>query len=54
LKAKCEEKADGSVSVALLENSKTVTTEEAQKALDIIASAEISGSWEFTITNVMK
>lgn len=52
LKAKCEENADGSTKVTLLESNKTVTTKEAQKALNSIASAEISGNWELKITDI--
>lgn len=54
LKVKCEDKEDFSMSVELLENNKSVTTEEAQKVLDSIVSAEIIGTWEFTITNIEK
>lgn len=54
LKVKCEDKEDFSMSVELLENNKSVTTEEAQKVLDSIVSAEIIGTWEFTITSIEK
>ena len=54
LKAKCEENADGSTNVTLVENDKSITMEEAQKALNIIASAEVTGNWEFTITDIKK
>jgi hypothetical protein len=54
LKASCEENADGSVKVTLVGNNTSITVEDAQKALDTIASAEISGNWEFTITDIKK
>jgi hypothetical protein len=54
LKVSCEENADGSTKVTLVGNNALATIEEAQKALDTIASAEISGNWEFTITDIKK
>jgi hypothetical protein len=54
LKAKCEENADGSTNVTLIGNDKSVTIDEAQKALNTIASAEVSGNWEFTITDIKR
>jgi hypothetical protein len=54
LKIKCEENSDSSTNVTLLSNNKSVASAEAQKALSVIASAEIPGNWEFTITDLMK
>lgn len=54
LKVRCEERADGSADITLLDNNKSITTEEAQNILDIIASAEIAGNWKFTITDMKK
>lgn len=54
LKVKCEAKADGSASVTLVDNNKSISKDEAQKALDIIASAEIYGNWKFTIMDLKK
>ena len=54
LNVSCEENADGSTKVALVGNNEAVTIEKAQKTLDIIASAEISGNWEFTITDIKR
>ncbi len=54
LQVSCEENADGSTKVTLVGNNKSVTMEEAQKALDRIASAEVSGNWEFTIADIKR
>lgn len=54
LKASCQDNADGSRSVTLLENNKSIAAEEAQKVLDSIDSAKVEGVWEFTITSIEK
>jgi hypothetical protein len=54
LKMQYEENTDFSTSVALVEHNESVTTDEAQKALDVIASAEVQGHWEFTINEMEK
>jgi hypothetical protein len=52
LKAKCEDNADGTSSVKLLDHAKSITDDKAQKDLDAIASAEVLGDWKFTITDL--
>ncbi|MBV5335033.1 MAG: hypothetical protein JZU49_04435 [Sulfuricurvum sp.] len=54
LKTKCEENADGSTNVTLIGNDKSITVDEAQKALNIIVSAEVSGNWEFTLNDIKR
>ena len=54
LKAKCDEASDGSISVALLDNDKSVAKDKAKKTLDDIAKGVVSGPWDFTITELTK
>lgn len=54
LQAKCTQAGDGSVSLALTGNNKSVTDEKASKLLNDIAKAEVVGLWEFTITTIEK
>ena len=54
LKAKCTESGDGTISVTLIENNKSVAKDKASKLLDEIARAEVDGPWEFTITEIAK
>jgi hypothetical protein len=54
LNVKCEENADLGISVTLLGSNESVSPEEAQKALDVIVSAEIQGNWKFTINDMEK
>jgi len=54
LKMSCKTGADGSAQVSLLEHAASVSTAEAQEALDRIASAEVPGTWKFTITDFKK
>lgn len=54
LKAVCTELSNGSISVALAGNDKSVTKEKADKLLKDIAKAEIDGPWEFTIAPIEK
>lgn len=52
LQATCQENVDGSTSVTLVGRNESVSVEEAQKALEMISSAEVIGNWEFTITQI--
>lgn len=54
LKANCTDGSDGTISVTLIENNKSVTKDKASKLLDEIARAEVDGPWEFTITEIAK
>ncbi|MBI2757583.1 MAG: hypothetical protein HYX49_02800 [Chloroflexi bacterium] len=54
LKIKCSEKADGNRDVTLVGNDNSITSDEAQKELDVIANAEVQGNWTFTITDLTK
>lgn len=54
LKINCSEKPDGNRDVTLLGNGNSLTHDEAQKVLDVIANAEVQGSWTFTIINLTK
>jgi hypothetical protein len=54
LKIKCSEKADGNRDVTLVGNDNSITHDEAQKELDVIANAEVQGNWTFTITDLTK
>lgn len=54
LKINCSEKSDGNRDVTLLGNDNSITKDEAQKVLDVIANAEVQGSWIFTITDLTK
>lgn len=54
LKINCSEKADGNRDVTLLGNDNSITHDEAQKVLDVIANAEVKGNWTFTITDLTK
>lgn len=54
LKAKCTESGDDAISVMLIEHNKSVAKDQASSLLDEIASAEVGGPWEFTITEIAK
>jgi len=54
LKINCSEKADGNRDVTLSSNGSSVTRDEAQQVLDVIANAEVQGNWTFTITDLTK
>ncbi len=54
IKMKCEENADRSTNVSMLEHNPSVSAEEAQRVLDVIDQAEVFGNWQFTITSLTK
>ena len=54
LKAKCDELNDGSISVTLADQDKSVEKDKANILLKEIAKGEIDGPWEFTITEIEK
>jgi len=54
LKATCEEKDEGSISVALADHNQSVTADKADTTLNDIAKGVVSGPWAFTITTLEK
>jgi len=54
LKAECAEVGDGNISVTLIDHDQSVAKEKASRLLDEIATAKVTGRWEFTITEIEK
>ena len=52
LKVECVETSDGSISATLLEHDPSISSEEANRILNEIASAEINGPWIFRIDEI--
>ncbi|MBI3165930.1 MAG: hypothetical protein HYZ24_14700 [Chloroflexi bacterium] len=54
LRARCVETGNNGISVELIGNAKSVSQEKAKGLLNLIASANVDGPWEFTITKIEK
>lgn len=52
--AQCSETGNGGFAVELMSNARSAEAEQARMIVNQIAKAEVSGPWEFTITEIEK
>jgi hypothetical protein len=54
LKVKCSDNGQNGISVTLVDNDKSITSDKAQEILDEIVRGEFTGPWSFDITEFSK